>query len=523
MRRFRRLLKWSAVGLGVGLAAMLVWATVFFDPNDYREQIAEGISEETGLHFTFEGPVRLSLRFEPGEGMFAEVTVKDARLHAVEGIEIPQRAQLSHLAFSFPVTQSVQLADGQLVDGAGQFQISNLDLSAMAVGFGLDPASFNGSVVESVTAEGSFKTGETFVSLTDLKIGISETQVRGDVHLEGLDQLPRLDFSLAASTLNLDEMIPDALRRPTDAFEWLSLSPLMALGISAQGFLTIGTFQSGGLVFEDLTVPIVADGKRVAASPVTATLYDGAMRIDTVARLDGENLDFITRQSFVDVSAGRMLEDMQLTEMLHGQADLEVIVMFSGADYPERLGSAQGVAMLEASEGQIRGFDVASLLSQLSQGDLPSGGQWLGEDAYTALEDVTATLFLGDARLVNDNLSFRAGGLDVAGRGKLDLESELVDYRLLLELDQPEVVRMLPPPLNAMGLILPLRVGGRWDNPGIMIDMPTLIQMQIQRAMGAKSELPSPAVDAQAERVRQVLEAELGKRLDSVIDGAFPQ
>ena len=179
--------------------------------------------------------------------------------------------------------------------------------------------------------------------------------------------------------------------------------------------------------------------------------------------------------------------------------------------------------MLEASEGQIRGFDVASLLSQLSQGDLPSGGQWLGEDAYTALEDVTATLFLGDARLVNDNLSFRAGGLDVAGRGKLDLESELVDYRLLLELDQPEVVRMLPPPLNAMGLILPLRVGGRWDNPGIMIDMPTLIQMQIQRAMGAKSELPSPAVDAQAERVRQVLEAELGKRLDSVIDGVALQ
>ena len=45
----------------------------------------------------------------------------------------------------------------------------------------------------------------------------------------------------------------------------------------------------------------------------------------------------------------------------------------------------------------------------------------------------------------------------------------------------------------------------------------------MQRAMGAKSELPLPAVDAQAERVRQVLEAELSKRLDSVIDGASPQ
>ena len=39
--------------------------------------------------------------------------------------------------------------------------------------------------------------------------------------------------------------------------------------------------------------------------------------------------------------------------------------------------------------------------------------------------------------------------------GKLNLESELVDYRLLLELDQPDVVRMLPPPLNEVGLSSP--------------------------------------------------------------------
>jgi len=523
LKRVQRLLTWSAAGLGVGLAALLIWVTVFFDPNDYREQIAEGISEETGLHFTFEGPVRLSLRFESGEGVFAQAVMEDVRLHAVEGMETPQHARISHLTFSFPIAQSAQLAGGNLVDGVGQFQISELDLGAIAAGLGLEEESFDRAKVNSVTAQGNFKTGETFVSLTDFRMESPITEFTGDFHLQGLDQIPRLNFSLQSPRLNLDEIIPDALRGPTDAFEWLSLSPLLTLGISAQGSLTIGTFQSGGVVFQNLSMPIVADGKQVAASPVTATLYDGAMRIDTVARLDGENLDFITRQSFVDVSAGRMLEDMQLTEMLHGQADLEVIVAFSGADYPERLDSAQGVAMLEASDGRIRGFDVTSLLSQLSQGDLPSGGQWLGENAYTALEDVTATLFLGDARLVNDNLSFRAGGLDVAGRGKLDLESELVDYRLLLELDQPEVVRMLPPPLNAVGLILPLRVNGRWDNPGIMIDMPTLIQMQIQRAMGVKSELRSPAVDVQAERVRQVLEAELGKRLNSVVDGAAPQ
>ncbi len=520
MKRVQRLLAWSAAGLGVGLAAVLMWLTVFFDPNDYREQIADRIEDQTGLHFALEGPVRLSLRFQPGEGVFAEAAVEDARLHGVEGIDEPQHARISHLTFSFPIAQSAQLAGGNLVDGAGQFRISELDLGAIAAGLGLEEESFDRAKVDSVTAQGSFKTGETFVSLTDFKMESPITEFTGDFHLQGLDQIPRLNFSLHSPHLNLDEIIPAALRGPTDAFEWLSLSPLMTLGISAQGSLTIGTFQSGGVVFQDLSVPVVSSSNQVAASPVTAQFYGGTMRIDTVARVDGENLDFITRQNFADVSAGRLLEDMALTRMLRGQADLEVIVAFSGADYPERLRSAQGVVMLEASEGRIRGFDVASLLNQLSQGAMPSGGEWLGENTYTVLEDISATLRLGDARLVNDNLSFRAGGLDVAGQGQLNLENELVDYRLALELDQPDVVKMLPPPLNAVGLILPLRVNGRWDNPGIMIDMPTLIQMQIQRAMGARSQLNPPAIDARAQSVRQALDAQINERLALIASGA---
>ena len=72
MKGLRHLLKWSVVALGAGIAALLIWLTVFFDPNDYREHIADGISEATGLHFTIEGPVRLSLRFEPGEGLLRD-------------------------------------------------------------------------------------------------------------------------------------------------------------------------------------------------------------------------------------------------------------------------------------------------------------------------------------------------------------------------------------------------------------------------------------------------------------------
>jgi hypothetical protein len=68
-----------------------------------------------------------------------------------------------------------------------------------------------------------------------------------------------------------------------------------------------------------------------------------------------------------------------------------------------------------------------------------------------------------------------------------------------------------------------MRVKGRWDNPGIMIDMSALIQMQFQRAMGIKNHLASPSVDAQAKALGEALEAELSARLNQLTPGEATQ
>ena len=41
MKSVRRLLLWSVVSLALLLAGFLIWSVVFFDPNDYRESIAD--------------------------------------------------------------------------------------------------------------------------------------------------------------------------------------------------------------------------------------------------------------------------------------------------------------------------------------------------------------------------------------------------------------------------------------------------------------------------------------------------
>jgi len=519
MKSLRPLLLWTFGGLAALLAGALIWSAAFLDPNDYTERIAERIEQQTGLKFALEGPLRLDFRFQQGEGLFADLGVEDAYLNAIVGIPGSQHARVRKFTLSLSVMELPRLMRGDLFEGAGRFNVTDLDLVLLATGLGLDTQSFDDSGFRAMTAEGEYQMGSTYASINSFKIAGPTTEINGDLHLQDLHQDARIEFALSSPSLNLDEIVAEEYRGPLDAFEWLNLSPLMASGINARGVVQIGTFQSGGLVLRNLNIPIYSEGGTVAASPVTGDLYGGTMRIDTVAHVAGEDLDFRTKQVFSQFEAGELLQDLGLTHMLRGRADLTAIVAFSGAEYLERIRSARGVVTLAAKEGQIRGFDIASLLDRLSRSNLQSGGDWLGENAYTPLENLTATLKLEDAQLVNDNLAFHTGGLEVSGQGSLSLENELVDYRLSLELDQPEVVTLLPPPFNSVGLVLPIRVTGRWDSPGIMIDMPVLIQMQLQRAMGVKSTLEPPSADPQAKALAEALEAELSKRLNQFASG----
>ncbi|MCI5061619.1 MAG: AsmA family protein, partial [Algiphilus sp.] len=60
----RKFLKFFGIGLAalvLLLAAGLTAAALLFDPNDYRDQIAQAVSDQTGREFRIEGPLSLSV------------------------------------------------------------------------------------------------------------------------------------------------------------------------------------------------------------------------------------------------------------------------------------------------------------------------------------------------------------------------------------------------------------------------------------------------------------------------------
>ena len=109
MKSVRRLLLWSIASLALLLVGILIWSVLFFDPNDYRESIADRIEKQTGFKLTLEGSLGLDFRFRRDAGLFAELAVEDAYLRKIADMQGVQFAHIRELTISLPVMQLLRL------------------------------------------------------------------------------------------------------------------------------------------------------------------------------------------------------------------------------------------------------------------------------------------------------------------------------------------------------------------------------------------------------------------------------
>ena len=240
-------------------------------------------------------------------------------------------------------------------------------------------------------------------------------------------------------------------------------------------------------------------------------------------RVDGALLDFRTRQQISECRLGELLSDLELTGVFEARGSLVANLAFSGVDKASRIQSARGVIEFAADQGRIKGIDLPTLIKQLGRSSVEIADDSIGESAFTSLGNIRATLRVEEGLLINEDLAFQAGGLEVRGRGGLALLSEQLDYRISLALNNHELASVLPPPFNSGMIVLPLRVSGQWHAPSLMIDMPRMLQLQFQAAMGGGSGLETPSVDAQAARLAKELDAELAQALGGKQDAAAEQ
>lgn len=513
MKSAMRALLWSAGALVFVLLVVLIWVLTLFDPTDFRGPIAREIETRTGYRFALEGPISFDPRYESPGRLFADITVQDAHLREIAGVPGAQRLHLKTLEWSVELGDLLGAVRGTSFAGRGHFKMADADLRGMLGAREINWDAFTPSAFRAASASGSFELDSEALSLTGLQLSLNATQIRGELEVEQWSGSPVFDFDLTIPSLDLGDFVQRENQQPFDTLVVLNLPAVLAAQSQASGTLRIGSLHSAGVVLSDVVMPLHAHSGRVSASPITAGFYGGTARVDTLLQVNGADLSFQTRQEVRQCQIGNLLGDLGLTEMIEAQGNFSATLAFSGVDAVSRMASARGVIRVAAQEGRVKGVNLGTWIERLGRNTLGDGSEWAGESTFTSLGDIDATLRVEQGLVINEDLAFQAGGLDVRGHGGLALESGAIDYRISLTLDKPEIAAMLPPPFNSGVMVLPLRISGRWDMPSLMIDIPQMLQFQLQAAVGGSSELAEVPVDEYANSLERDLQGELSQAL----------
>jgi len=520
MKSAIKLLLWLSGAAVILLGTSLVWLATFFEPSDYRDEISQWVAERTGYHFVIKGTVSVDFEHEPVRGFFVDIGVRDAQLARVDEIPGEQQLHLSALDFSWDLSDLFASARGAPLAGEGRFDVVNADLRKLLANSEVNWDTFTPHAFRSVSATSDFLVSGDTLSLTDLEVSMDQTQVSGNLKIENLSADRAFQFDLNVPSLDLENLLQLSTRGPFDGLILLNLPAILVAQSEATGLLRIGKLRSGGVTMSDVVMPLRARGGVIISSPTTAGFYGGEARIDTVLRVDGALLDFRTRQQISQCRLGELLSDLELTGLIEARGSLSANIAFSGVDKASRIQTARAVIKFAADQGQIKGLDLSALIEQLGGNAAGITDGSIGESAFTSVGDIRATLRVEEGLLINEDLAFEAGGLEVRGRGGLTLLSEQLDYRISLALNDHELASVLPPPFNSGMIVLPLRISGQWHTPSLMIDMPRMLQLQFQAAMGGDSELKTPKVDARAARLAKDLNTELAQALGGEPDKA---
>ncbi len=523
MKSAIKLLLWLFGAAIVLLGVSLVWFATFFEPSDYRDEIAQWAAERTGYHFVIEGAVSVDFEHESVRGFFVDIGVRDARLTRADEILGEQQLHLSALDFSADLGDLFASVWGAPLAGKGRFDVVDADLRKLLAKSEVNWDAFTPQAFRSVSAISDFVVSGDTLSLTGLEVSMDETRVSGDLEIENLPADPTFRFDLNVPSLDLKNLLQLSAQGPFDGLILLNLPAILVAQSEVTGLLRIGTLQSGGVTMSDVVMPLRAHDGVMVSSPITAGFYGGEARIDTVLRVDGALLDFRTRQQISQCRLGELLSDLELTGVIEARGSLAANLAFSGVDKDSRIQSARGIIEFAADQGRIKGLDLTTLIEQLGRSAAGFTDGSMGESAFTPLGDIRATLRVEKGLLINEDLAFQAGGLEVRGRGGLALQSEQLDYRISLALNNRELASVLPPPFNSGMIVLPLRISGQWHAPSLMIDMPRMLQLQFQAAMGGGAGLKTPPADARAAHLAKDLDAELAQALGAEPDAVAEQ
>ncbi len=331
-----------------------------------------------------------------------------------------------------------------------------------------------------------------------LRTRVDETTLAAQLGVRGFAPV-RLTFDAEADRLDVDRY----LVRPATGASAGQGAPAAAGPIDVSGLkdlrlageARVAWLQVRGIQVHNARVGVRADGGRLAAAPVTASLYRG--RVDATAFVQSDQR-FGLDATLTGVDVGALLKDATGDDTVAGRGNVTLALTTRGAsaDALKRALAGQGAFVLR--DGAVKGVNIERALRNANA--LLAGGRTESAsgsaDEQTDFSTLSASFVVRDGVARSDDLDLRSALLRLGGSGEVDLAAGTLDYTV-----RATVVGTLRGPdgreVTALrGATVPVRLEGPLAQPRYSIDWGDVAKEQLKaRAAEALTGRPPRAPD----------------------------
>ena len=385
-----------------------------------------------------EAPLSLDLQGDAAADLQAQTaTLGDLVLSGDDGLDLKGSVNVT------------QLNDAPRYQG--RMELAPLSVRDWLTRFGIEVNSADDEALTALSLSGPFSGDAQRIDFDDLQMTLDDTQLRGSLGAAFDGQA--LNFDLAGDRLDLDRYLAprsqgaggDAAGDDAKDTAWLSalgVAPALAAaegaellpvdwlaGLEQEGHLTLDSLKVQGIDLSDVELATSGSGGRQRLDSLSANLYDGSLQASSALDLRQSpiQLSFTERMNGVDIAplyqgfSGK-------TSPLRGKLDLQ-------GDFDSRTNTVEGLKQNLDGQAALRVDDGAMLDVNVSRQLCTAVATLEGRESTrewsedTAFDRLQASVTVDNGVAHNDDLVIAIPGIEVTGKGDVNLVTNRLDYR----------------------------------------------------------------------------------------------
>jgi uncharacterized protein involved in outer membrane biogenesis len=335
-------------------------------------------------------------------------------------------------------------------------------------------------------------------SISDFKAFIQESDLNGSIEINLSGKKLRITADLGSEKLDLRPLLPkkgiepgepekgsdNLSARKDKVFPDTPLPLQMLKQVDAEIELNAKRLLLTAFFLSDISARMVLENGHLFVNPLKLVTGGGTLDGHFDLHLQGKGAQVATALRIDQYELGSMLENMGISDSLHGNVDMKLDIEGRGNSIAELMSGLNGKTMVVMGEGRINQNAVKLLGSDLSSGLLQLLNPLKKKEKYTKINCFAGGFDIKNGLAQSSALVLDTPQVRVFGNGKIDFKTEEIDL-LLNPIPQKGVgiTGLAKLSLSLGELTKPLKFKGTLSKPSLSID-PTGSIITLGKAVG---------------------------------------